>query len=281
MAEDKKSKQKKIDTELESSKSNDETGSKSHGEILKEQICEGQLVYKKSSLSILLSSFTAGLEIGFSYLLLASLFFFLQGKVSEETAFKIISLGYPVGFIMVILGQSLLFTEQTSLLTLPVLNNQQSLPKLLKLWGLVISGNILGGWAMAATLVWIGPQLHIFEIATVEALAHHVSDYSNTVIFVSAILAGWLMGLLSWVVTSSRETMSRIVIIYMITFILAFAGLHHSIIGNIEVFAGWITSSEISTTDYLTFLSIALLGNAIGGVVFVALLKYRAFVTSA
>lgn len=272
--------EQKIDSELENSKSSNENTAKSHGEILKEQICEGQEVYKKSPLSILVSSFTAGLEIGFSYLLLATLFYFIHDKVSQETAFKLLSLVYPVGFIMVIVGQSILFTEQTSLLTLPVLNRKQSLKNLLKLWGYVISGNLLGGWVMAAVLVWVGPQLHIFDLETVATIAKHVTDYNLWVILVSAILAGWLMGLLSWVITSSKDTISRIFIIFMITGVLAFAGLHHSIVGNVEVFAGLLVPSQLTTSDYISFQVVALLGNAIGGAVFVALLKYRAFVTN-
>ncbi|MCT8340286.1 formate/nitrite transporter family protein [Flavobacteriaceae bacterium TK19130] len=272
--------QRKIDSELDKTKPSEITSKKSHGEILKEQICEAQEVYKKSPLSILSSSVTAGLEIGFTFLLLCCLFFFLEGKVAEDTIFKMLSVVYPVGFILVILGQSILFTEQTSLLTLPVLNRKQGIGQLLRLWGLVIAGNLLGGWAMAGILVWIGPKLNIFTLDVVRKIAEHVTDYSGEVIFVSAILAGWLMGLLSWVVTSSKETISRIFIIYMITAILAFAGLHHSIVGNVEVFAGLISGPEISWMDYLKFQSIALVGNALGGAVFVALLKYRAFVTN-
>ncbi len=278
--EEQEQEQEQIDNELENSKPSEENMAKSHGEILKQQICEGQEVYKKSTVSILLSSFTAGLEIGFSYLLLATLFFFLHDKVSTDTAFKMLSFVYPVGFIMVIVGQSLLFTEQTSLLTLPVLNKKQTVGNLLKLWGFVIFGNLLGGWAMAAVLVWIGPELHLFNAETVSKIAMHVTDYSTWVILVSAILAGWLMGLLSWVISSSKDTISRIFIIFMITAVLSFAGLHHSIVGNVEVFAGLLVPSELTFGDYASFQGIALLGNAIGGTVFVALLKYRAFVTN-
>ena len=185
---------------------------------------------------------------------------------------------YPIGFIMVILGQSILFTEQTSLLTLPVLNNKRSIKSLLKIWGTVIAGNLLGGYIIAFILIWIGPKLHIFDHASIEEVAEHVTDYSSMVIFVSAILAGWLMGILSWLITSSRDTMSRIFIIYIITATMSFTGLHHSIIGSIEVFSGMIISSKIEILDYLKFQGCALLGNSIGGGVFVALLKYRAFV---
>jgi len=64
----------------------------------------------------------------------------------------------------------------------------------------------------------------------------------------------------------------------LITGVMAFTGLHHSIIGSVEIFSGMVTSPEISFLDYLTFEATALLGNAFGGAIFVALLKYRAFV---
>ncbi len=270
--------QQNIDDELSKSNSSELTKAKSHGEILKQQIIDGQETYDKSTVSILLSSLTAGLEIGFSYLLICALFFFLGEKLAEDTIIKLISFVYPIGFIMIILGQSILFTEQTSLLTLPVLNKKRSLPSLLKIWGLVILGNLLGGYLIAFLLVWIGPRLGIFDLLTVEKIALHVTNYDNVVIFVSAILAGWLMGLLSWLIAASKSTLSRIVLIFLITAVLSFAGLHHSIVGNVEVFAGLISSPAISLTTYLSFISLALLGNAVGGAVFVALLKYRAFV---
>lgn len=273
--------QKEIDEKLEASEESEEANRKSHGEILKQQIIEGQETYDKNEVSILLSSLTAGLEIGFSYLLLCTLYSFLFGKVSEETIFKLMSFVYPVGFILVILGQSILFTEQTSLLTLPVLNNKRTVSSLLKLWGLVILGNLAGGYVMAFIIVWIGPKLGIFDLNSIEAIAVHVSHYSPWVIFISAILAGWLMGLLSWLIAASKDTLSRIFIIFMITAVLSFVGLHHSIVGSVEVFSGLISSPEITLLDYLSFQGVSLIGNAIGGVVFVALLKYRAFVHNA
>jgi|SRR5690606_15767933 formate/nitrite transporter FocA (FNT family) len=273
--------QQNIDNELQNSKNSEADIAKSHGEILKQQIVEGQETYDKNPISILLSSLTAGLEIGFSYLLICSLYFFLNGKVAEDTIFSAMAFVYPVGFIMVILGQSILFTEQTSLLTLPVLNKKRSISSLLKLWGLVILGNLIGGYLIAFLLVWFGPHLNIFDLQTIEKIALHVTQYNNIVILVSSILAGWLMGLLSWLVAASKDTLSRIVIIFMITAVLGFTGLHHSIVGNVEVFAGLISSPAISILDYIYFIALSLFGNALGGFVFVALLKYRAFVYEA
>lgn len=209
--------------------------------------------------------------------MICSLFYFVNGKVEEATAFRMNALVYPLGFLLVILGKSLLFTEQSSLLTLPVLSGKQSKTVLLKLWALIISGNLFGGYLIALVICWVGPEFGIFEIFTVEKIALHIINFGTLPIFISAILAGWLMGLLSWLLASTQDTISKIVIIFLITGIMSFTNLHHSIIGNIEVFAGMISSTKISIFDYAKFESLALIGNAIGGVVFVALLKYRAF----
>jgi len=209
---------------------------------------------------------------------MCTVYTFFNGKISEESIFKLMAFVYPAGFILVILGRSLLFTEQTSLLSLPVLNKEQSIVNLLKLWGLVIFGNLAGGWLMSALLIWIGPALGIFNLKAVESIANHVISFSPQVILVSAILAGWHMGLLSWLLSSAQDTVSRILLIIMITGIMSFTSLHHSIVGNVEVFAGLLSSPTITFSNYLTFESMAILGNAIGGVVFVAFLKYRAFV---
>ncbi|MEP0714239.1 formate/nitrite transporter family protein [Algoriphagus sp.] len=271
-------KQRDIDKELRRSDSKGKDTAKTHGEILREQINHAKDTYDKSAQSIFTSSLTAGLEIGFSYLLICTLYFFLIDKVDDSSLIRIVALVYPLGFILVVLGQSILFTEQTALLTLPVLNKKQTIGSMLKLWGIVIVGNLIGGYIIAGILLWLGPHLGIFTIDVVVAIAEHVLHPPTTVVFVSAIVAGWLMGLLSWLLASSRDTISRIVMIFMITAVMSFTGLHHSIIGSVEVFSGMLSSPDISLWDYVSFQSTALLGNAFGGAIFVALLKYRAFV---
>jgi formate-nitrite transporter family protein len=278
VAAEEKKKQKVIDKEIQGTKKTGKDLPKSHGEILRDQISDAQETYEKSPSSLFLSSITAGLEIGFSYLMICTVFFFLGGRMEEDAVFKMISLVYPLGFILVVLGQSILFTEQTALLTLPVLNKKQTIGAMLRLWGIVISGNLIGGYMMALILNWLGPRLGIFNSEVVVTIASHVVDSAPPVILVSAIIAGWLMGLLSWLLASVRDTISRIVMIFLITSVLAFTGLHHSIIGSIEVFSGMLNSNDISLLDYLSFQSLALLGNAFGGAIFVGLIKYRAFV---
>ena len=118
------------------------------------------------------------------------------------------------------------------------------------------------------------PEIGIISTEAFVHLAHKVLDFPLHMIFISAIIAGWLMGLLSWLVASSQETISRVFMIILVTATIGVGGLHHSIVGSIEVFTGLLIDPTIRIVDYLSFELISILGNAIGGVFFVGVLKY-------
>lgn len=250
---------------------------KSYASILVEQVIDANETFNRSLGSLFTSAFTAGLEIGFSLFVILSAFALLSEVLPSHYAMVLASLLYPLGFIIVVIGQSLLFTEQTSLLSLPVLNGIEPLRKLLRLWGIVIAGNVVGGCLFAALVIGLGINMELFSSADIDAYAQHVLDFEWRVIFGSSILAGWMMGVAAWLVTSARDTLSRILLVSLITGSIGFLGLHHSIVGNIEVFSALVYGHTVSLLSYLYFLGIVLVGNTIGGVVFVAILKNRTF----
>jgi len=99
--------------------------------------------------------------------------------------------------------------------------------------------------------------------------------------FVGAILAGWLMALLAWILTSVGDTISRIVVIFVITFLIGVGHLPHIIATNGEIVAGMLAGADISVVEWLRFVVPTAAGNVIGGVVFVALLNYSHVVRGA
>lgn len=275
MKEDKKD-QEDYQKDLEK-KSGDIKGAQKYSDILSRVIHEGEELYKINNKAMFLSAIIAGLEIGFSYLLVCSVYFLLGGTLDEHIVLKLFSVVYPVGFILVILGKSALFTEQTSVLALPVLNGQRSFLELLRVWSLVIVGNIIGGMFFAYFIGKLAPRMHLFTIETMVNVGGHVINYQWWVLLLSAITAGWLMGLLTWLLNSTINSLTRILLIFMITGVIGFGGFHHSIVGNIEVFGALIHTDTISVGDYVWFLLITLLGNGIGGAIVVGLFKYRIF----
>jgi len=89
------------------------------------------------------------------------------------------------------------------------------------------------------------------------------------------------MGLLAWLVTAAQDTTARILLVLIVTGTIGLLHLPHSIAGNVEVLFGLLVSPAITLTDYAGFLVLATLGNAFGGAVFVALLKYGHVVAAA
>jgi formate/nitrite transporter FocA (FNT family) len=275
-SEEKEKEQEKYQKDLEKTSKQVE-GVNEYRDIISRVIHEGEAIFKVKNKAITLSAFIAGLEIGFSYFLICSIYYLFDGKVAENTIFKLFSLVYPVGFILVVLGKSALFTEQTSVLALPVLNGQRKISELFRIWGLVILGNVIGGILFTLFISFLAPKLDLFTQETMVTIGEHVVHYDAWILFLSAIVAGWLMGLLNWLLNSAKNSLTRIFLIFMITAVIGFGGFHHSIVGNIEVFGAYLNSDTVSLLDYVSFLLLAIVGNAIGGAIVVGLFKYRIF----
>ncbi|WKN29982.1 formate/nitrite transporter family protein [Porifericola rhodea] len=247
---------------------------KEGGEILKEQIQMALTEYRRHNKAVFFSAFSGGLEIGFSLLLMGTIYTMFSSTMDDASLNIALAFAYPIGFIFVILGRSELFTEHTNLAVLPVLNGSVRVVNLLELWGIIFLGNLLGGYLFGFILAKMGPSMGVVSKESLYHLAHKMVQYDWLLTLGSAMFAGWLMGLLSWLVTSSKDTISRILVIILVTTVIGICGLHHSIIGSIEVFTGMLVDSRIKLADYLHFQTFTTLGNILGGTVFVAIVKY-------
>ncbi|WP_250137710.1 formate/nitrite transporter family protein [Halorientalis salina] len=243
-------------------------------EVLKSLIEDGQHEMERETGGLFLSGFSAGLDIGFGPLLMAVLLTLTAGGYGDVGVELLLASAYAVGFIFVIIARSELFTEHTTLAVMPVLDDRSSLGALARLWGIVWAGNIVGGAIFTAFVVTLMPNLGVASPEAFGTIAHKLVDHDVGWLFVAAILAGWLMGLLAWLITAAQETISRLLIIWLVTASIGILHLPHSIAGNVEVLFGLFVSPRVSLADYGTFLALATAGNVVGGVVFVGLLKY-------
>jgi formate/nitrite transporter FocA (FNT family) len=243
-------------------------------QILKHEVAEGLDALHRSTGALFVSALSGGLDVGFSVLLMAVVQTIGHGQMNPPVVSILVANMYSVGFIFVIVGRSELFTEQTSLAVLPLLRGKTSLAAVGRLWGIVYAANLIGAAAFAGIVSYVGPRMHIISRESFGLIAHRLMDHGNLIIFLSAILAGWLMGLLSWMVSATRDTISQIVIVWMVTTAIGLGGLHHVVLGSVEVLAAIFSRQGIDGWDFGRFLIWATLGNAIGGSVFVALIKY-------
>lgn len=240
-------------------------------DILEKAISEGEEQMNRSAMSLLLSSSAAGLIISFTVMAVAVFTTMLQ-DTEPMTQRVLTALVYPLGFVLCILSRTQLFTEHTATAVYPILDKRFPVKRLFSLWCIVICGNLLGGLASSQLLVQADDVIHAYEGYI--KIADHLLAYDSGSLFISAVLAGWLMALAAWITLSTPSTLSQIVIIYIVTFIIGIGGLHHSIAGSVEMFVGYFISNNYSLADVGYFVSHALAGNLVGGSIFVALLNY-------
>ncbi len=254
------------------SKSSDEGEATKPGEtILRQEIETGMEQLRRPTSGLLLSAMSAGLDVGFGPLMVVTV---LALVPAESLTSRLVSaLAYSIGFVIVILGKSELFTEHTTLAILPLLSGQTTMRRVARLWGVVYTGNLIGAVTFASLAVALGPGLHLFTAADVARLCDRITELGPWVIFGSGVAAGWMMGLVSWLVTASRDTVGQILLIVLVAGSISFLHLHHSIAGSVEVLMGVFTG-HVTPLGFLRFLALATAGNAVGGIVLVAGVKY-------
>lgn len=257
------------------SKNTSEDKPKEAYEIMNEQVETGLRELNRSDLGLFLSALSAGLELGFSILIIGIIFTLFKHESTVGQLAVMMALFYPIGYIFVIIGRSELFTEHTTLATLPVMNGKATLFGLAKLWLIVYVGNLAGGYIFGSIALYFNSEMHVIGNEFFYYVSEKMLKYSVSATLISGIMAGWLMGMLSWLLTSAQDTLSRVVMIFLVTFFISIAGLHHCIVGSIEVFMAFFAeANQITWLQFLKFQGLATLGNIIGGVFLVAIVKF-------
>ena len=260
------------DENRETTPSSDEQ--KSSEAILAGEITMGVTELERPTSGLFLSGLSAGLDIGFGPLFMGVVLTVVGGSWGAPATELLVANAYAVGFIFVIGSRAALFTEYTTLAVLPVLDRRATLAQLGRLWGLVYAGNIVGGIAFTVAMVNFAPAYGAVERSVFAEIATSLVHHEPGVLLAGSVVAGWLMGLLSWLLTAAQESISRIVVVWLVATGIGIAHLPHSIAGNVEVLAGTLVSPSITLANYVGFLALATLGNVIGGGIFVAILKY-------
>ena len=214
------------------------------------------------------SGLAGGLALGMSLVARAA----LTAEAPGNNAL-IGNLLYPIGFIILILGRYQLFTENTLTPVTLVLTRFASLRDLFVLWGVVFAANILGALMFAGLL---GPLHVLSDEASRLAVGfgEHLVSAPWIEAFGRAVIAGWLLAIVVWLVHASRETLARIVVIWLLIYLQISGDLFHSVVGALEVQYAMFQGAVTLRAYIFNFQIPVTLGNIVGGVVFVAVLNY-------
>jgi len=238
-------------------------------EIYERVLKDGTDELERPTGALAISGLFAGFTLGATPLAVAFVAALLGGG---DAATFVAALFYPLGYVAVILGRSQLFTENTLYPVVASLADPRRLPDTAKLWAAVLVTNTVGAFIFAVVAVTSGalPEEVVSQMAETGDKAVSGSLWRN---LWSAVLAGWLLATVAWVVEAAATAVGQVLVIGALTFIVGLAALDHSVSTAIQVEAALLQGS-IGVGNWLGWLGIAVLGNAVGGVVIVSLFNY-------
>jgi len=228
----------------------------------------------RSSISLAISGLAGGIFMGLSAMgnAIAITLLTPAGAAPTPATLFIAKMFYPLGFIVVILGRSQLFTENTLYPVALVLAEKNHFWNTMRLWGVVLPFNVLGALSFAALATRtdaLGPAaMHSLAQLGLDA-AHH----PTSTIFWSGMMGGWIIASVAWLVSGSHSITGSVMIIWMLTFVVGLGNFAHCIAASGEVFAAILTGQAGWIAFPKWFLP-AVAGNICGGVGMVTLLEY-------
>ncbi|EGH66546.1 transporter [Pseudomonas syringae pv. actinidiae str. M302091] len=231
---------------------------------------QGDHELERSVAALWWSALAAGLTMGLSLMAMGLLKSRLEGIPGSHV---ISSLGYSAGFLAVILARQQLFTENTITAVLPVMSklNLANIGRLLRLWAVVLTGNLAGTLLVAYVML----NLPIFDTSTDKAfleIGRKVMENDLGEIFSKGIVSGWMIATMVWMIASMEN--AKIAIIVLITYLMALGDFTHIVVGSAEV-SYLVFAGEIAWKDFwFAFAGPTLAGNIIGGSFIFALISH-------
>ena len=227
----------------------------------------------RGAADILVTGVIGGIEVSLGGLAAATVIGALLRipGMEPESALTVAGLVFPIGFLFVVMGRSELFTENFLIPVVGVLAGRRPWRELPQLWGLSWLGNLAGCAAVAALLSVpgaVGPSI----VEGYASYAHAKLAPPPVAVFVSAVLAGMTMTVLTWLVIALRHPVAKIVAIWAAGYVLFAANLSHAIVGAAMVFTGFAHAHE-HWTAVLRWLGLSTVGNLVGGVTLVTVFR--------
>lgn len=225
---------------------------------------EGTQRLHRSPREILVTGFFGGTEVAMGVLAYLSVLLATGNPLLAGLAFS-------VGFLALLLGRSELFTEGFLVPVTTVVAKRASVAQLLKLWAGTLAANLVGGWLIMWLVMAAFPKLHE---QTIESAKHFVEAPLNAESIALALLGGMVITLMTRMQHGTDSMPAKIAAAVAGAFLLAGLQLFHSILDSLLIFGALIAGgTSFGYLDWLSWFGYTLVGNIVGGLALVTLLR--------
>lgn len=191
--------------------------------------------------------------------------------VEHETGNHLLgAVAFSIGFIALSLASSELFTENFLVPINALVAGRSAWHRLVRLWVVTLVLNLAAGWLVTLIVISGFPEL---EPTAIEVARHFPDLGVGWQSLAAAIIGGLVITLMTWMENATDSTPARLAASVAIAFLLAAGPLNHVIVVSLEMFAALHAGAPFDYLDWLQTASWATLGNLIGGVGLVTVLR--------
>ena len=201
--------------------------------VIYEVVCRlGEEEMARPAVSLWWSGVAAGLSISFSLLAQAILLTHLPDAPWRPL---VVSFGYSVGFVMVVLSRQQLFTETTITAVLPVMAafTPGNLWKLARMWGIVLLANF-AGTLFAALFCTFTPVLTPELTSGMLDISRQIMTPGWFEMFFKGIASGFLIAAMVWLLPSAEA--AQFYVMVLMTYLISAGSFMHIVAGSVEAF---------------------------------------------
>lgn len=232
----------------------------------------------------------AGAYIAFGATFAATVTVGLDTAVSPGFSRLVGGLAFSLAYVLAIVGGAELFTTN-NMMVMAWAHRRLPTTRLLRAWGIVFAGNLVGAVSTAAMLVLAGQHADLAGNAGAALInsARQLENLGTIEALFRGVLGNTLLCLGVWLTYSARTTTDRIMALTPPVVAFYAMGLEHAIAvmfylpaaALIKMLAGadfWagvsIAHPELSVGGFLWLLASVTVGNVLGGGVLVALVYW-------
>ncbi|MBO0680799.1 formate/nitrite transporter family protein [Mycolicibacterium sp. S2-37] len=195
---------------------------------------------------------------------------------------------FPVGFCLLYLMGFDLLTGVFTLVPLALLDKRRGVTvnAMLRNWGLVFLGNLLGALTVAVmiaiTLTYgftvdpneVGQRLGEIGSSRTVGYADHGAAGMLT-LFIRGVLCNWMVSTGVVAAMMSTSVSGKVITMWMPIMLFFYMGFEHSVVNMFLFPSGLMLGGDFSVADYLIWNEIpTVVGNLVGGLTFVGLTLY-------
>ena len=242
-------------------------------EIWDRSFDEGERRMKRSWLGQASTGLVGGADVVAGLIVVATLTGALASITNDELAHAIGSLGFGIALVLITIGHSELFTENFLVPVGAFLAGRGSRSALARMWGLTLLFNLIGAAGIAA-VVSVHGVLPASAYDAAGQLGETFATRGYGEALASAVIAGAVMTVFTWVAMAAKSDVGRIMLSMLIGFLLLLPTLNHVIVGFGELMIGVFSGTvDAGLGQTIAHFAVALVGNVLGGIGFVTLTR--------